>query len=134
MKRRTFLQIIGLTAVPIPPLVGADLGTALVEEVSDTTVIRVTTSIKPFHFKIPVTYEYLPEGGLMCGSPQKIINFEVLEDMEVTKVEALTHPKLAEFYRSVGVDRGWVSMPIDPIKAEAGSTVTLMFGKIYQIC
>lgn len=140
MKRRTFLQLIGLTAAPIPPLVGADLGRALADTEAELetgeTLIRVQTSIRPFHFKVPVTYELNSSGMLTCDPGQKHIEMEVLEDMRVEKVEVRIHPKLSEFYKSIGEERRWFDLPITATDCGKGTILTVSFASsgLYSIC
>jgi hypothetical protein len=137
MKRRTFLQILGLTAAPIPALVGADLGKALTEvEEKDTALIRVSTSIKPVHFKIPVRFENNVGGGTTCYPIKKSIKFLAGEGMRIESIEVRTHPKLAEFYKSIGLERGWVGLPIKPVDITENGGVTIAFSEsgLYTAC
>ena len=129
MKRRTFLQLIGLTSAPLPVLVGADLGKALTEDETGTALIRVKTSIKPFYFKIPVTYRYSSTGTMHCDPAKKDISIEVLEDMKVEKVEVRSHTRLAEFYKSIGLERQWIDIPISPMRCPAGTSVWISFSE-----
>jgi hypothetical protein len=136
MKRRTFLQLLGLTAAPIPPLVGADLGQALTaEDETGTALIRITTSIKPFYFKIPVKYKSLGN-GVSCFPINNYIDMEAFEDMYVEKIEVRTHHKLAEFYKWIGMERGWIELPTSRHRCMAGETVTVTFSKtgLYSVC
>ena len=129
MKRRTFLQLVGLTAAPIPALVGADLGKALAEVETSTALLRVTTSIRPFFFKIPVTYQYDSHGNMFCAPIKKWVTIEVMEEMYLEKVEVRSHPKLAEFFKEIGLERQWIDIPITRTLCTAGSDLTISFSR-----
>ena len=138
MKRRTFLQILGLTAAPISPLVGADLGQALTAAgKADEALLRVRTSKGPLHFEIPVVWVNNPEGGTACHPIKKALKMvSGVGDMRVEGMEVMTHPKLAKFYKSVGLERGWVPLQITPVDIPAMSFVTMDFSErgLYSIC
>jgi len=148
VKRRAFLQLVGLTAAPIPALVGADLGKALTETEEPllvsgeggTALVKVTTSIKPFFFQIPVVYR-TDSSMVTCHPTARSVDIEVVEGltaegMLVEKVQVRTHGDLAKFYKTLGMERGWMDLPITPIRCSPGDAVTICFAKsgLYSIC
>lgn len=127
MERRTFLQLIGLTATPLLPLVGSDLGAALTdtEAEKDSAIVRVITSLGVHHFKIPVRFENNPDGGMTCHPIKKSFAMVVgKEGMLIKKMETRMHPELTAFYKSIGLERGWLNVPIPSTFVPELSTVT----------
>jgi len=127
MKRRSFLQLIGLTAAPLLPLVGTDLGAALtdIEDEKSNALIRVTTSLGIHYFKIPIRFENYSDGGTACHPIANKFTMEVgAEGMLIKRMEVRMHPELTAFYKSIGLERGWMNMPIVSTFVPKFSSVT----------